>query len=87
MTMAAKRYNCKPLIFTRPGEEVEDRLDVHFNEPRWDELDQNLNVILNSFGYLPLDKAVQQFNVGLTTAATKYYTKSGKIFLAGEKVY
>lgn len=85
--MSATSYFERPLVFTRPGEDILDRLDVHFNEPRWDDFDLRLNAVLKKTEQRTLDKAVCQFNVGLTTAATQFYSESGIPFLRGENVY
>ncbi len=85
--MSATSLFGKPLIFTRPGKDIRDRLDVHFNEPRWDDFDWRLNAVLKKTEQRTLDKAVCQFNVGLTTAATQFYSESGIPFLRGENVY
>ena len=85
--MSATSYFEKPLVFTRPGKDIQDRLDVHFNEPRWDDFDLRLNEVLKKTEQRTLDKAVRQFNVGLTTAATQFYSESGIPFLRGENVY
>ncbi|MGL5843204.1 MAG: hypothetical protein ACRCYK_15640 [Aeromonas hydrophila] len=85
--MAAQVIKKIPLIFTRSIGEIEDRLDVHFNEPRWDDLNKALNDVISDFSCLSLDQAVKQFNVGLTTAATSFYCDEGILFLRGENVY
>jgi hypothetical protein len=85
--MPATCYNRTPLVFTRPAHEFSDRLDVHFNEPRWDKFYDTLNKVVDTYGCLSLDKATNQFNVGLTTAATQFYCESGILFLRGENVY
>ena len=85
--MSATSYSERPLVFTRPGKDILDRFDVHFNEPRWDDFDLQINAVLKKTEQRTLDKAVCQFNVGLTTAATKFYCESGISFLRGENVY
>jgi len=85
--MSATRYFERPLLFTRPGKDIQDRLDVHFNEPRWDDFDLRISTVLNKTEKRTLTKSVAQFNVGLTTAATQFYCESGVPFLRGENVY
>lgn len=85
--MPATVYNSIPLVFTRSFDEFGDRLDVHFNEPRWDEFEKEFEDVFNKYKTLPLTEATAQFNVGLTTAATKFYCDQGIPFLRGENVY
>ncbi|MBL0622900.1 hypothetical protein ACK314_10670 [Aeromonas caviae] len=85
--MSATLYNLKPLVFLRAGDEIHDRLDVHFNEPRWDRFDSDLEQVTTKHGFELLTEAVEKFNVGLTTAAKKFYCDEGIPFLRGENVY
>ncbi|NPT62964.1 hypothetical protein GS910_01640 [Paraburkholderia sp. RL16-012-BIC-B] len=85
--MAAQVINKSPIVFTRSIDKIDDRLDVHFNELKWDNLYKKLDDLVSKYSYLSLDQAVKQFNVGLTTAATKYYCDDGVLFLRGENVY
>lgn len=85
--MATSLYNPKPLVFLRAGRQIQDRLDVHFNEPKWDLFDSKLKQVTSAHGYELLTDAVEKFNVGLTTAATKFYCDDGIPFLRGENVY
>lgn len=85
--MPATVYNSIPLVFSRSFDEFSDRLDVHFNEPRWDDFEKEFEDVLNKYDAIPLTEATAQFNVGLTTAATKFYCDEGVPFLRGENVY
>lgn len=85
--MPATCLNKIPLVFTRPGAEITDRLDVHFNEPKWDGFEDELGSVCKKFGFSSLENAVTTFNVGLTTAATAFYRDEGVLFLRGENVF
>jgi type I restriction enzyme S subunit len=85
--MPARCLSINPLAFTRPGSEITDRLDVHFNEPKWDNFEDELDFVCKKHGFTSLEKAVTTFNVGLTTAATAFYREDGVLFLRGENVF
>jgi type I restriction enzyme M protein len=84
--MSAQTTSQKPLVFHRKAAEVDGRMDVHYNEPRWDDCYRELESVEKDYGSQSLNTVTEAFNVGLTTAGTSYYQDNGVLFLRGENV-